>query len=353
MVIDLAAIRSNFRLLASMSEGRTAAVVKGDAYGHGMVQGALALREAGASIFFVARLDDAFLLRDRLGTDVEVAVLDGPSPASMAETTAAGIIPVINGPEQMEAALRVASARNQKLPIYIHIDTAMNRLGFGIRELEGFAERMRPLAVQAYMTHLAAADDLDLDLCRAQVRRLKVSIKRLPPAPLSIANSCGLFLDRTFHGALTRPGKATFGINPVPGAPNPMVESAKVLSPVVQVRKLRKGEPVGYACTWRAPHAARIAILAIGYSNGYRRSASNKGHVAFGGTLAPVVGRVSMDLVAVDVTALPDASVVVGTHAEIVGPNIPYAELAKFEGTNEHEALIALGHGCKRVHIHA
>lgn len=349
MVVDLAAIQSNYRLLAKRSAGRVAAVVKGDGYGHGMLPSALALEAAGASLFFAARLDDAHLLREKLGAGSTVAALDGAQEATMTEAVAAGILPVINGPEQLAAAIRTAQVLGRRVPAFVHIDTAMNRLGFAAAELGLLAEGIGALEVQAYMTHFASADDLDIDLCRAQVARLKAAVRRLPAAPLSIANSCGLFLSRAFHGQITRPGKSTFGINPLADAHNPMTEPASVYAPVVQVRDLGRGDPVGYSSTWRAPEARRIAILSIGYSNGYRRSASNQGQVAFAGRLAPVVGRVSMDLTAVDVTHLPD--VCVGHFAEIVGPTISYRQLAGFEATNEHEALIALGAGCPRVHV--
>lgn len=349
MVVDLAAVQSNFRALAKRATGRTAAVVKGDGYGHGMLPCARALEQAGADLFFTARLEDAFALRQSLGGGVTVAALDGAQDATLADTLAAGIVPVINGPEQLESAVRAADRAGQRLRAFVHIDTAMNRLGFAQHQLDRLAAGLGALEVQAYMTHFAAADDVDLDLCRLQVSRLKAMVRKLPPAPLSMANSSGLFLSRAFHGAITRPGKSTFGINPLAGGANPMAEPAAVYAPVVQLRDLGRGDPVGYSSTWRAADRCRIAILAIGYSNGYRRSASNQGHVAFGGRLAPVVGRVSMDLTAVDITALPDLQV--GSIAEIVGPAISYRSLARSEATNEHEALIALGAGCPRIHL--
>ncbi len=349
MVVDLSAVQANFRALSRKSAGRTAAVVKGDGYGHGMVPCARALQQAGAELFFSARLEDAFVLRQSLTPAATVAVLDGAQAATMDDTVAAGIVPVINGPEQLEAAIRTARRTGQRLRAFVHIDTAMNRLGFAPHQLHGLAEGIAALEVQAYMTHFASADDIDLDLCRAQVSRLKAVTRSLPPAPLSIANSCGLFLSRAFHGAITRPGKSTFGINPLPEGRNPMAEPAAVYAPVVQLRDLGKGDPVGYSSTWRATGKCRIAILAIGYSSGYRRSASNQGQVAFGGRLAPVVGRVSMDLTAVDISDLPDVHV--GDIAEIVGPSISYRSLARSESTNEHEALIALGASCPRLHL--
>jgi alanine racemase len=351
MVVNLSAIQSNFRLLVKRTAGRTAAVVKGDGYGHGMLPSALALETAGADLFFSARLEDAFLLRSRLRTTSTVAVLDGARAETMNETVNVGIVPVINGPEQLEAAVTVARSRGERVKAFVHIDTAMNRLGFAAHEIRRLIGGSAALDVQAYMTHFASADDIDLNLCRTQVARLKAAVRHLPPAPLSIANSCGLFLSQAWHGALTRPGKATFGINPLPDDRNPMAEPANVYAPVVQLRDVAKGQPVGYSSTWHSPGKRRIAILAIGYSNGYRRSASNNGVVAFGGRPAPVVGRVSMDLTAVDVTELP--GVHCGSIAEIVGSTISYRQLARSELTNEHEALIALGAGCPRLHISA
>jgi len=349
MIVDLAAVQANFRLLARRSAGRAAAVVKGDGYGHGMIACARALERAGARTFFAARLDDALALRRMLAPDTEVAALDGADGRSLAAAAGAGVVPVLNGPEQLEAALRLAAARGSRLRAFVHIDTGMNRLGFGPRDLDRLAAGIGALDVAAYMTHFAAADEGDIAFCRTQLRRFRAALRRLPPAPVSVANSCGLFLGRAFHGDLTRPGKATFGINPLPGDRNPMTEPATVLAPVVQVRDLRRGDPVGYGSAWRAPGRARIAVLAIGYANGYRRSAGNAGTVAFGGRTAPVVGRVSMDLTAVDVTGFPEGRIVPGSIAEIVGPSISYRTLARSEGTNEHEALIALGTGCPRV----
>ncbi len=351
MVVDLAAIQGNFRLLARRTAGRVAAVVKGDGYGHGMLPSALALERAGADLFFAARLDDAFRLRKALQPATVVAALDGAGDATMADAVGAGVVPVLNGIEQLAAAERVAANRGARLRAFVHIDTGMNRLGFGARDLPRLGEGIAALDVQAWMTHFAAADDLDLDLCAAQVRRLKSAVRGLPPAPLSIANSCGLFLGRSFHGDIARPGKATFGINPLSDDRNPMAEPARVLAPVVQLRDLKKGEAVGYSSTWRAAGRARIAVLAIGYSGGYRRSASNQGVVAFDGRLVPVVGRVSMDLTAVDVTSLPEAAVHAGSVAEVLGASISYRMLARTEGTNEHEALIALGAACPRIHV--
>lgn len=351
MLVDLAAIQRNFRKLAKMTRGTCAAIVKGDGYGHGMCEASSALRHIGAELFFCARFEDALTLRAGLGAGPRIAVLDGVSPPDMGEARARDIIPVINSLEQLHVISAVAKQTARRIPAFVHLDTAMNRLGLAPEDDEYAKPSLAACDVQAYMTHFASADDVDLDLCRLQVSRLTQRAKPLSRAPLSIANSCGVFLGSELHGDIIRPGKSTFGINPLPDADNPMEQPATILAPVVHIRSLKKGDPVGYSCTWHAPEPRQIAILAIGYANGFMRDNSNRGSVTFGGLRAPVVGRVSMDLTAVDISALPETAVHVGTAAEIVGNTITYREVAETIATNEHEALIALGRGCKRFFV--
>jgi len=350
MIVDLGAVQRNFRMLSAMARGTCAAVVKGDAYGHGMLQCAKALRDAGAEVFFTARFEDALLLRGELGVGPRISVLDGVTRSAVSEAIAKDITPVANSMEQLDLLASASLQRGKPISAFVQLDTAMNRLGLAPADDENALALLRSLDVRAYMTHFASADDVDIDLCRRQVERLKARARRMPAAPLSIANSCGTFLGPEFHGEIIRPGKSTFGINPLSAGRNPLEEPATVFAPVIQVRKLEKGDPVGYSSTWRAPERRRVAILAIGYANGYFRGNSNLGRVAFAGKSAPVVGRVSMDLTAVDVTALDEAEVRAGALAEIVGPTISYRTLAETTGTNEHEALISLGRGCRRVY---
>ncbi|WP_051355367.1 alanine racemase [Mesorhizobium erdmanii] len=351
MLVDLGAIQRNFCKLEQMTSGTCAAIVKGDGYGHGMREASRALRKIGAELFFSARFEDALTLRADLGAGPRIAVLDGISLADMAETRARDIIPVVNSLEQLHVISAVAKQTAQRIPAFIHLDTAMNRLGLAPEDDERAEPLLASCSVQAYMTHFASADDVDLDLCHLQVSRLTERAKPLPIAPLSIANSCGVFLGSELHGDIVRPGKSTFGINPLADADNPMEQPATILAPVVQIRTLKKGDPVGYSSTWHAPAPRRIAILAIGYANGFMRDNSNRGSVVFGGLRAPVIGRVSMDLTTVDISAFPETAVHVGAAAEIVGNTITYREVAETIATNEHEAIIALGRGCKRFFV--
>ena len=351
MIVDLGAIQRNFRALAAMTNGTCAAIVKGDAYGHGMIESSKALLVAGAKLFFTARFEDALALRDALGDGPQICVLDGVPRSGIAEALARGITAVVNSIEQLEALADFASGGAGRISTFVHLDTAMNRLGLSRNDDEAALPLLRSLDVKGYMTHFASADDVDLDLCYRQVERLKSRASRMPKAPLSIANSCGVFLGPEFHGDIIRPGKSTFGINPLVVGRNPFEEPATVLAPVVQVRRLEKGDAVGYSCTWRAPAPRRVAILAIGYANGYMRSNSNLGQVAFGARIAPVVGRISMDLTAVDVTSFPEDDIRAGMTAEIVGPTLNYRSLAETAGSNEHEAIINLGRGCRRSYL--
>jgi alanine racemase len=346
-VVDLKVIANNYRILAAASgKAICAAVVKGDGYGLGMLPIARTCWEAGARLFFVARFDDGCIVRAEL-PQARIAVLDGLANWSPEKYGAERLEPVIGTPDDV----RIWFAGSAPGPCMIQVDTGMNRLGLKPRELEGVAELIRehPKSVAAYLTHFASADDVDLAFCRAQVASFKAAIANLPKAPLTVVNSSGLFLAvPDWRQAITRPGKALYGINPMPpGEPSPVEQALTVTAPILQVSEIARGDSVGYSATFRATRPMRIATLGIGYANGYLRSLSNRGVVAFDAKRANLVGRVSMDLTTVDVTALPEAALAAG-YAEMLGSTIGLTELAGLAGTNEYELQIALGRGCKR-----
>ena len=349
-VVDLGVVAANYATLVGASgPAACAAIVKGDGYGLGMLPVARTCWRAGGRLFFVARFEDGQRLRSEL-PDARIAVLDGLSgwpPAALSEHR---LEPVLGTPEDARRWLAIGTPG----PCMIHIDTGMNRLGIKPRELGAIAEAIRaqPRAVTTYITHFASADDVDLRLCRAQVAEFEAAIAGLPPAPRSIVNSSGLYLGvPEWRQAFTRPGKALAGINPLPpGEPNPVAQAMTVTAPIVQVSDLARGESIGYSATFRATKPMRIATLGIGYANGYLRSLSNRGVVAFNGRRAQIVGRVSMDLTTVDVTGQAEADLSAG-HGEMLGQTIGLTELATLARTNEYEMQISLGRGCKRVHV--
>ncbi len=347
-IVDLEALRSNFATLATASgTADCAAVVKGDGYGLGMLTVTKAAWQAGARWYFVARFEDGAILRHAL-PQARIAVLDGMAGRPAAGFEQARLLPVLSTLDDCRRWLD----GSRTAPCLLHLDTAMNRLGLKAPEIAAIAPLLRSAAhqVAAYLTHLAAADDGDRELCRQQVSRFEAALAGLPPAPRSIANSAGLFLDPAWHADLTRPGKALYGINPAqPGEPVPVAPVLSVLAPILQVGDVATGDSIGYSATFRAARPMRIATLGIGYANGYLRALSNTGVVAFAGHRAAVVGRVSMDLVTVDVTHLSDAVLQAG-YAEMLGPTIGLGELASLAGSNEYELQIALGRGCHRIY---
>ena len=351
-IIDLDALRKNFRQLAEMSApAEGAPVVKGDGYGLGMVAVAKAAADAGARMFLVARCEDGEALRAAL-PKAEILILDGLGAHDPEEFEAHALTPVLGDLGDLRRWL----AKPRREAAFVHIDTGMSRLGLRPAETDAANLILRSApegGVAGYMTHFLNADNADQQRCAKQVQDFQSAVARLPQARTSIVNSAGLFLDerRAWRGSFTRLGKAFYGFHTGPlDQPNPMRPALSVYAPVLQVRDVAAGETIGYGATYTAQTPMRIATLGIGYTNGYLRSLSNKGAVCFEGVRAPLAGRVSMDLLTVDVTHVPEAALVPGI-AEILGPNIGLTELSALAGSNEHEMQIALGRGCHRVYV--
>lgn len=351
-IIDLDALRNNFRQLAEMSAPAVGApVVKGDGYGLGMVAIAMAAADAGARMFLVARREDGEALRAAL-PQAEILILDGLGAHDPEEFEAHGLTPVLGD----LGDLRTWFGKPRRVPAFVHIDTGMNRLGLRPEETDtaNIILRSAPkVALAGYMTHFLNADDADQERCAKQVQEFQSAIARLPEARTSIVNSAGLFLDemREWRGSFTRLGKALYGFHTGPlNHPNPMRPVLSVYAPILQVRDVAAGETIGYGATYVAQSPMRIATLGIGYTNGYLRSLSNIGAVYLEGVRAPLAGRVSMDLLTVEVTHVPEAALAPGI-AEILGPNIDLTELSALAGSNEHEMQIALGRGCYQMYV--
>ena len=342
--VDLSAIVANWRDLAARHGVPCAAVVKADAYGLGAGPVARALHEAGCTTFFVAHLTEGLALRAALGAGPEIIVLNGFPPGSDGD---AGLIPVLNHLGDVEA--HAASGRTGVL----HIDTGMSRLGLDAREQATLAaepSRLRGLTLRAVMTHLACADDPAHPLNAAQRNRFSAAAERLAPGvPRSFANSSGIFLGEGFRSDLARPGCALYGINPTPGAPNPMRQVATVEAEILQLRDVLAGDTVGYGAAYTAKEPRRIATVAAGYADGYLRSLSGKSFGLLHGRQAPLVGRVSMDLTTFDVTDIPEARP--GDRLMLIGGagNTP-DDIAALCGTIGYEILTSLGRRYLRVH---
>jgi alanine racemase len=193
------------------------------------------------------------------------------------------------------------------------------------------------------MSHLVSSEKPADPVNREQLERFRTFVSRMPGAPASLANSSGIFLGGDFHFDLLRPGAALYGINPTPGAANPMRQVARLHGRILQVRQIDAMTGVGYNHDWRSARPSRIAVVAAGYADGYLRALGNRGEVVIGDHLARVVGRVSMDLITVDVTDLPEAAAHAGAFAELIGPLQTPDQVAEKARTNAYEILTSLG----------
>lgn len=340
--IDLGAVVDNWRTLsARVAPAVCAAVVKADAYGLGAAKVAPALAAAGCRIFFVALLDEALALRQFV-PEAEIAVLGGLLPGTSHFFLDARLTPVLNDLGQVERWRRKGQGR----PAILHIDTGMNRLGLAPADVPRVGDPGFPL--RAVMSHLACAEE-DTPMNEAQRRRFEAARALLPPAPASFANSSGIFLGPAYHYDLVRPGFALYGGNPMPGSPNPMRPVVRLLGRVLQLREAAAGETVGYGATHRLERPTRIATVAAGYADGLLRSLGNRGRALAGGTTVPFIGRISMDLITLDVTAAEPAAVEPGSLVELIGATNTVDDLAAQAGTIGYEILTSLGRRYHRI----
>ncbi|SEB24808.1 alanine racemase [Variovorax sp. YR216] len=355
LTIDLAAIVSNWRLLkARVGRADCAAVVKADAYGLGAARVGPALAAAGCRHFFVAHLEEAVALKRHLPADASVFVLHGPTPGSEAEFVAHGVLPVLNSRPQIDAWRRLAHVLDRALAAIVQVDSGMARLGLDAHELRAVAaDRQSLLGVRvAYvMSHLACAENQGHSANAAQRERFIAARRMLPMAPATLANSSGIFLGPDHHFDLVRPGAALYGVAPVTGAPNPMRPVVRLEGRVIQTREIAAGTPVGYGHAWQCGRPARIATVSVGYADGWLRGMGNRASAWFGGTELPLVGRVSMDTITLDASALPEHALVPGSMVELIGERQGVDAVAARCDTIGYEILTSLGGRYARSYV--
>jgi alanine racemase len=346
LTIDLGAIVENYdRLRGRVARAETGAAVKADAYGLGAGRVAPALAAAGCKSFFVAHLDEGIALR-RVLPEASIAVLHGPPPGAEREFVQHRLSPVLNEPGQAARWARLTAPTPARPPAILQLDTGMTRLGLGRSEVEALAAdraKLEALGVVSVMSHLACADEPEHPSNRAQLGRFEELRAVLPPLKASLANSSGVFLGPAYHFDLVRPGAALYGVNPTPGRGNPVRPVVRLTAPIIQLHRLEARVGVGYGSTHKAASGRRIATVAAGYADGYLRALGNAGHASIDGTRVPVVGRVSMDLITIDVTDLPETRVQPGQAVDLIGDGCDLDTLAAEAGTIGYEILTSLG----------
>jgi len=348
--IDLGALARNWRALDKVSAGAlTGAVVKADAYGTGIAMASKALHAAGARFFFAATPDEALAVRTAV-PEAHIFVLNGLYPGAANLYVRQNLMPIISSVAMLEEWLAKCLERNEAYPSAFHFDTGMNRLGFRLNEAAPVRERIQDLgyAPQMVMSHLACADQPSHEKNRTQLALFGSVTTQFPGIPASLANSAGLMTGRDYHFQMVRPGIALYGGRAVNGRKNPMAPVVTLHVPIMQVKEARTGESVGYGATQALVRDSRLAILSHGYADGFFRSLSSSstrpgGKVVIRGKACPVLGRVSMDQVTVDITELgPDNIPSPGEGAEVLGDIIGVDELAEAGGTIGYEILTSL-----------
>ena len=356
LTIDLAALQENWRRLGQQAlPVECAAVVKADGYGCGIEQVGAALLKAGCKTFFVADLSEARRLRPAV-QDAAIYVLDGVMPGSGPAFVEVGARPVIGSLLELAEWDRFTAGSNWQGNAAIHVDTGMNRLGMRVAEALALAPRLQREnhGFMLLMSHLACADTPEHPLNEKQMklfREIRVQFRGLSA---SLANSSGIFLGDGALCDMVRPGVALYGVNPTPGKPNPMLPVVGLQARIVQVRPVAKGETVGYGAAWTAKRAARIAILATGYADGYPRAASPDaaagGEAIVAGKRCRIAGRISMDLMAIDVTKVAEGDARRGDYATLIGGEISVDDVARVSGTIGYEVLTRIGRRYHRVY---
>lgn len=330
LTIDLDALVANWRALDAMTDCKTAAVVKANGYGLGSANVAKALFKAGVRQFFVAVVEEAIAIRDELGPKPEICVFSGHMKGDTDLIRTLGLTPMLNSVDQL-------THHFETLPGHafgIQLDTGMNRLGMEMQEWAAVAELALAQGPSLVMSHLACADEPDHPMNPYQLAQFKKMTDGIN-APRSLAATGGILLGAEYHFDLTRPGIGLYGGLPFEDA-TPVIE---LDLPVVQVRDVAEGEVVGYGNSWQAARPSRIATVSTGYADGIPRILSDKATLYHGSTPCPLVGRVSMDLLTIDVTDLSEDP----TKLTLIGPQQSVDDLARDAKTIGYEILTQLG----------
>jgi alanine racemase len=357
LTVDLDAIVANWRKLEkSAVPAECAGVIKADAYGCGLDPVARALAGAGCKTFFVATLDEARAARAAL-PQASIYVLDGffqNSGDAYARIDAKPMIGDLNELAEWDVFCRRSGWAGGA---GIHIDTGMNRLGLTVAEAQGIIPRINAgdHGITLVISHLACAETLNHPLNAKQLASFREIASLFSGVPASLSNSSGVFLGPAFQFDMVRPGAALYGVNPTPEADNPMQGVVELKARIVQIRNVEKGNSVGYGGTWSARRPTRLAVVSAGYADGYfRAGGSNDGtrgaEVAVAGKRCPVAGRISMDLIAVDVTDLEKSAVRRGHMVTLIGEGITVDELAHHFGTIGYEVLTGIGRRYARIY---
>jgi alanine racemase len=357
LTVDLDAIIANWRKLEKTAvPAECSAVIKADAYGCGAEQVARALNKAGCKTFFVATIGEARKVRAAV-PEPAIYVLGGYFQNTGEHYAQINCRPVIGDLNELAEWDVFCRRTGWTGGAAIHIDTGMNRLGLTLAEAQAIIPRINAgdHGITLVMSHLVSAEQLNSPVNAKQLAAFRGIASEFSGVPAALANSSGVFLGAPFQFDMVRPGAALYGVNPTPEADNPMQPVVDLKARIVQIRNVERGESVGYGGTWTARRPTKLAIIAVGYADGYFRAASSNdgtrgAEVIVAGKRCPVAGRVSMDLIAIDITDLPPNAARRGHMVTLLGEGITVDELAHHFGTIGYEVLTSLGRRYARIY---
>lgn len=359
LTIDLSALRSNYALCKSKvgHACEVAAAVKANGYGIGAIEAASALHAEGCDLFFVATLDEALELRAALPrTEIRIAVLNGPLPDTEEIFDFHNLIPVLNSLEDVDRWSKYSKRTRPYLKSILHIDTGMRRLGLNDDETDWACQHAQDLSetldINYVMSHFSCADEKGHPLNEEQYENFQNASSFFLFSKKSLANSSGIFRDEKYHFDMVRPGMCLYGLNPTAELDNPMKAVVKLEVPVLQIRDTKPSQSVGYGASWLPEKDTTLATVQLGYADGFLRHLSNNGKLYWHGVPCPIRGRVSMDLVIVDLCDVPeDIRPRQGDLMEVLGSNQSADDLALDAGTIGYEILTSLGRRYARHYI--
>ncbi|MCH2457902.1 MAG: alanine racemase [Henriciella sp.] len=344
--VHLQNIVANWRTIdALVPESKAGAVVKANAYGHGVARVARALHEAGCRTFFVAYVEEGAELRNAIRADATILAFNGADPCDADLVRAHRVTPVLNALPAIRDWLALSDA-----PDYaVHIDTGMNRLGVRMEDVSALAGLTACRPPVHVMSHLVDSDDRSRAINVEQLARFKDAASHFPHARKSFANTGGCFMGRVYGFDIVRPGIGLYGGGPPLPDGIELKPGMTLEAPILTVQSVQPGETVGYGATHTFDTARTLATVALGYGDGFLRAAGNKGVASLGGIVCPIVGRVSMDLITIDVTQAADLAKP-GAFAQFIGAEVRREEQARRAGTVGYELVTGLGHRVRRIY---
>lgn len=350
--IDLNIIRDNYATLKQLSVAEVGASVKANSYGLGVAQITETLISCGCTKFFVADIIEGIELRN-LNNSAEIFVLKGIEQGEEEYFLNSNLTAVINNLDQLELLNNFYKMQNQKANAILHVETGLNRLAMlekEVAELQGNKDLYSHVNFEYIMSHLASSEEQDNSSNKSQLDKFKTYLKAFPNSKGSLVNSAGVFLDKEYHYDLVRPGAAIYGINlneKMSVFRNPL----RLFSRLIQIKEVQLGESLGYNHTHSFEKNTIVGTIPIGYGDGIFRSLSNKGHLYINDFKVPIIGRVSMDLINLDLTNLPERFRSIGQEVDIICASQSADELAKVCGTIGYEVITHLGNRIERKYL--